>query len=409
MNQPFDQLTIGPLTLRNRFVKTATNEGCAKGGTVTAGLARFHEEVAEGGAALSTVAYCAVSRDGRTFVDQVTMEPAALDDLKALTASVHRHGGAISAQLTHAGCFTFLPADELETRKPWSASGGFNKVGVMSSRWFKQAMDRDAMDQVADEFVRAALLAQEAGFDAVELHMGHGYLLSQFLSPLYNKRSDSYGGSIENRLKYPCEVLAKVLDAVGERLAVVVKFSMTDGVRSGNTIAEGVAIAKAIEAQGAHLAVLSNGLNVESITAMFGSSFPKANRGKSPNLVVAAGMFIQSFTEPKHVEFKENYLHDHALEIRRAVQMPLAYLGGVDSAQGIAGLLNEGFDCVAMGRALLREPDAVARMEGGEEWISSCNRCNRCVTAMYGPAGTYCVLDSAPDATLNTVPARQHA
>ena len=353
MTQPFDPLTIGPLTLRNRFVKTATNEGCAKGGKVTAGLARFHEVVAEGGTALSTVAYCAVSRDGRTFVDQVTMERSALPDLQALTQAVHRHGGAISAQLTHAGCFTFLPADELETRKPWSASGGFNKVGVMSNRFFKQAMDRAAMDQVTQEFVDAALLAEEAGFDAVELHMGHGYLLSQFLSPLYNKRRDAYGGSIEKRLKYPCEVLARVLDAVGDRLAVIVKYSMTDGVKRGNGIAEGIAIAKAVEAQGAHMAVLSNGLNVESITAMFGSSFPKSNRGKPANPLIALGMALQSLTAPKDVVFRENYLDEHALAIRQAVKMPLAYLGGVDSAQGIARLLDQGLRLCGAGPCLV--------------------------------------------------------
>ena len=186
---PFSPLTIGPLTLRNRFIKSATNEGMARGGVPSAMLVKWHERFAEGGIGLTTVAYCAVSPDGRTFVDQVTMNRQSLPDLKALTDAVHRHGAAASAQITHGGCFTFLP--EITTGRPFSSSGGFNKVGVMSGRFLRKAMTEADMEQVAEEFAAAARLAREAGFDAVEIHMGHGYLLSQFVSPLYNKRRDA--------------------------------------------------------------------------------------------------------------------------------------------------------------------------------------------------------------------------
>lgn len=275
VTSPFSPLAIGPLRLRNRFVKSATNEGMAKGGLVTKGLAKFHENIAAGGAALTTVAYCATSRDGRTFVDQATLDDAAIADFRALTDGVHRHGGAAMAQLTHAGCFTFLDKTQLASARPLSASGGFNKVGVMNNRWIKKAMNKDEMKAMADEFAAAAVRARTAGFDAVELHMGHGYLLSQFISKFYNSRWDAYGGAIEKRVRFPVEVLGRVLDAVGKDLAVVVKYSMTDGKEGGNSIEDGVVVAKALEAGGAHMAVLSNGLNVESITAMFGSSFPK--------------------------------------------------------------------------------------------------------------------------------------
>lgn len=398
---PFDPVVIGPLRLRNRLIKSATNEGKAKGGIVSAGLAAFHEEVAAGGAALTTVAYCATSPDGRTFIDQAVLDAASLADFRALTAGVHRHGAAASAQITHAGSFTFLPKDVLHTSRPLSASGGLNKVGVMSGRWLKRAMDPGQLEAMTAEFVAAARNAREAGFDAVELHMGHGYLLSQFISKLYNKRRDAYGGTIEKRMRFPGEVLARVLDAVGKDLAVIVKYSMTDGVPRGNSIEDGVAVARAIEARGAHLAVLSNGLNVESITAMFGSPFPKANRASAANPVVKLGMWIQSLTEPQDVVFRENYLLEHARAVRAAVKMPLAYLGGMDSRAGVEQALREGFDCVAAGRAFLYEPDLPRRMEADPAWHSGCNRCNLCVSMMYAPWGTYCALQRRPESEPN--------
>src|SRR5690606_10904576 len=141
--------------------------------------------------------------------------------------------------------------------------------------------------------------------------------------------------------------------AVGKDLAVIVKYSMTDGVGRGNGIAEGIEVARILERSGAHMAVLSNGLNVESITAMFGSSFPKQNRAANPNPIIRLGMWAQSLTEPSHVEFHENYLRDLALQVRGAVRMPLAYLGGVASIEGVEQAMADGFDAVAMGRVLI--------------------------------------------------------
>lgn len=402
-NTAYSPLTIGPLTLRNRFIKAATNEGMAKSGVVSKGLAEFHRRMAAGGAALSTVAYCATSLDGRTFVDQATLDDDSIGDFRALTDAVHSEGAAACAQITHAGSFTFLGKDILKTNKPLSSSGGFNKVGVMSGRYFKKKMDRAEMDAMAEEFVAAAIRAREAGFDAVELHMGHGYLLSQFVSKLYNKRRDEFGGTIERRMNFPSEVLKRVLDAVGKDLAVIVKYSMTDGPK-GNQIEDGIAVAKRLEVDGAHLAVLSNGMNVESITAMFGSSFPKSNRGKAGNPIIALGMWIQSLTEPPDVVFRENYLRELALQVRGAVDMPLAYLGGVQSRVGVEQAMGDGFDAIAMGRALVFDPAFVNDMQSGAVSESGCTACNRCVTMMYTPGGTSCVESPyKPDPKLNTV------
>lgn len=400
----FQPLTIGPLTLRNRFIKAATNEGMAKQGIVSKGLAAFHAGVAEGGAAMTTVAYCATSFDGRTFVDQATLNEASAADFKALTDGVHKHGGAVCAQITHAGCFSFLSKEDLPS-KPMSSSGGFNKCGVMSKRFTKRKMTRSDMDQVAAEFVTAARNARDYGFDAVEIHMGHGYLLSQFLSPFYNKRRDAYGGSLAKRMEFPNEVLAKVLDAVGKDIAVLVKYSMTDGRDGGNTIDDGIEIARTLENTGAHMAVLSNGMNVESISAMFGSSLPKEVRTPPKNPIIRAGLKWQKISEFKTVEFNELYLLENAKRIRAAVKMPLCYLGGVHSLENVETVLDAGLEAVSLGRALIHDPALINGFKDRSMLRTGCTACNQCVTMMYSPGGTACILTGNNDPELNTVPA----
>ena len=406
----FTPLKIGPLKLRNRFIKAATNEGMCKNGVISQGLAKFHENMAAGGVALTTVAYCATSRDGRTFIDQARLGVDTVADFRVLTDAVHKHGGAASAQITHAGCFTFLPKTEMASRKPFSASGGFNKVGVMSKRFFKKKMSREEMNAVADEFVSAAIHAKESGFDALEIHMGHGYLLSQFVSPFYNKRRDAYGGTIQKRMAFPAEVLSKVLDAVGNDLAVIVKYSQTDGRKGGNTIEDGIEVAKILEDTGAHMAVLSNGMNVESITAMFGNSMPTEVRSPPKNPIIRLGMTMQKMTEPANVKFRELYLLEHAKKIRDAVKMPLCYLGGAQTLDNVNQVLDEGLDAIGMGRALIFDPSLINNLNNGSVSNAGCTACNQCVTMMYTPGGTACVEDGGfrgHDPKFNTIPASQ--
>ncbi|MBW0238566.1 NADH:flavin oxidoreductase [Pseudomonas sp. D1HM] len=398
----FEPLTIGPLTLRNRIIKSATNEGMAPQGIPSRQLVKLHEALAQGGVGMTTLAYCSVSPDGRTLPGQIVLDASTVPHLRALTDAVHRHGAAASAQITHGGCFTFLR--ERSTPRPLSSSGGFNKVGLMSGMWRKQAMTEADMTQVTRQFVQGAELARAAGFDAVELHMGHGYLLSQFISPLYNRRRDSFGGSLENRLRFPLRVLRAVLEAVGNDLAVICKYSITDGVRGGNTAQDGAAIARLLEAAGAHLLVLSAGMNVESITTLFGSSFPKENRVKAGNPLIGMAMALQRLKEPE-VVFRELYLLEHARKVRAAVKLPLAYLGGVSSLEGIERAMAEGFEAVAMGRGLICQPDFVNRLSQGLSRHSGCTACNRCVAMMYTPGGTSCVLGPAGDPVLNAQPA----
>ena len=404
MNTPsaFDPIRIGPLQLRNRFIKSGANEGMAKGGVPSKMLVEHHRAVAAGGVAMCTVAYCAVSADGRTFEDQVQLEPGTVKHLKVLTDAVHREGAAACAQITHGGAFTFLP--KLGTKYPFSSSGGFNAAGVISGRLFKTAMTPDDLERIANEFVAGARLAREAGFDAVELHMGHGYLLSQFLSPAYNKRKDQYGGAAAQRARYPALVLRRVLDAVGDKMAVTCKICVTEGFKNGATAEDAAIVAGVLEREGAHLLVLSGGMNVEAPWAIFGSPMPRAATDTVQNPVIRMATRILRLWEPK-VTFHENYFMEHSRKVRAAVKMPLAYLGGVKSVAGIEQAMGEGFDCVVMARALIHDPQLVNKFRSGEVKTSGCTACNECVVMMYTPGGTSCVLREPNSAELNRTPA----
>lgn len=397
----YTPLRLGPLTLRNRFIKSATNEGMARAGLPTRALVEHHRAMAAGGVAMTTVAYCAVSADGRTFVDQLQLTDDVVPHLRVLTDAVHREGAAACAQITHGGAFNFLPA--LTTRYPRSASGGFNAPGVLVGRLFKRAMTPSDLAQIADEFVAGARRARDCGFDAVEIHMGHGYLLSQFLSPKYNRRRDAYGGDAGQRAGFPAQVLRQVLAAVGNDLAVSCKLSVTEAFKGGGTADDAAAIARVLEREGAHLLVLSGGMNVESPWAIFGSALPEAAAGPVQNWVGTVSAKLMQMTAPK-MEFRELYLRPHALKIRAAVRMPLAYLGGAKSAAGIRQLLDDGFDCVVMGRALIHDPSLVNKFRDGRTEMSGCTACNKCVALMYSPGGTGCVLRGANDVELNRLP-----
>ena len=394
--------TLGPLRLRNRVVKSATNEGMAPGGVPTQALVRHHRAMAAGGVGMTTVAYCAIHPDGRTFPDQIVLDAGTEKHLRALTGAVHVEGAAASAQITHGGAFNFLPA--LTTRYPFSASGGFNPAGALSGRLFKTEMTRADMDQMTADFVAGARVAQRAGFDAVEIHMGHGYLLSQFLSPVYNRRRDAYGGSAEARARYPAEVLRTVLGAVGSQMAVVCKISMFEGHAGGATVDDAIVTAKALSATGAHLIVLSAGMNVESPWTIFGNAMPRsAMEGQGSRLMKLAGKIL-ALRQPK-LEFHEMYLLESARRIRAAVTTPLGYLGGVKSIDGIAQAMHDGFDAVVMGRALIHQPDLLHAFESGAATRSGCTACNECIGTMYTPGGTRCVLTAPDDPAPNRIPA----
>lgn len=409
MIDAFSPVAIGPVTLPNRFIRSGANEMMTKDCLPTRALLEFHRRLAAGGVGMTTLAYVAVSPDGRTFTNQGVLNAASLPHYRAIAEAVHAEGALVSAQITHGG--SFAQHKELSTPRAMSASGGIDKIGLMLGRPFQRAMTRADMDQVRGEFVTAARLAVEAGFDAVELHMGHGYLLNQFISPLSNKRRDAYGGSAEGRARFPAEVLAAVKDAVGAKAAVLAKINLYDGARGGATVEDAVATARVLERAGADMLVLSGGRNIEAPWAIFSSPLPFDDF-----LAMKAGwanrlqFTLLKMATPKTVRFSELYFLEAARRVRAAVACGLGYVGGVLSLEAARHVLDEGFEAVVMARALVHDADLVRRFRADPAHRSGCTACNRCVAAMYGPSGTHCPLTgNAIDPRLNAIPAADAA
>jgi len=402
---PFEPITIGPLRLRNRFIKSGANEAMCLDGTPTAALVEHHRELAAGGVGMTTVAYMAVAPEARTLPNQIWIRPEILPDLQVLTRAVHDAGASISAQITHGG--SFVTGMKVKGRTI-SASSGFNPAGMLKGNFLQRAMTPADMDRVIGEFVAAARLSRDAGFDAVELHMGHGYLLNQFISPLNNRRRDEYGGSALNRVRFPARVLRAVKEAVGDTTAVLAKMNVADGTRRGASVEDGVITARALEAAGADMLVLSGGRNVESTWFMFGS---RMNRSELSAVLKQQGEWLTAYmmkaaasSEPD-IQFREMYFLEYSRKIRAAVDLPLAYLGGIKSLANAEQAVAEGFECVVLARALLHDPALVNKFRSGERVESGCDNCNGCVAYIYHPAGTRCIRNPPNDLALNRIPA----
>lgn len=377
MNSPlFSPCQLGPLTLKNRSIRSAAFEGMCPGHIVSSDLIHYHRLVAEGGTAMTTVAYAAVSQSGLSFSHQLWLRQEALPGLKELTGTIHRAGAAASIQIGHGG----LMAKRSISGDCFSPCGGFNLFGPTWPR----RMNQQDIRMVADDFGKAIHLCREAGFNAVEVHAGHGYLISQFLSPYTNRRSDDYGGTFFNRSRFLLEVMEKVMKAAGNDLAVLVKINLRDGFRGGMELEEAIQTARLLEGFGVHGLVLSGGFVNRTPMYVMRGSMPVKVMGKyMPERWL--GPWVQWFGHwlVRPFPYTPLYFLQDALEIRRQVSLPLVYVGGVDSKDAIDKALNAGFEFVQIGRALVHDPAFIGKIQRGECQTSGCNHTNYCIAVMY--------------------------
>lgn len=383
-SDPFAPASLGPLRLRNRFIKAATFEGLAEDNLVSDRLIDFHRVMSAGGLGMTTVAYMAVSRDGQGAPAEIVLRPEAVPGLRRLADAVHDEGALVSGQIGHAG--------------PVAAGSGHTGLApskVFSPLAFKftrPASDAD-IDRVTTCFVDAAKLLQDSGFDAVELHLGHNYLLSAFMSPALNKRKDRWGGEIANRTEFPRKVCRAVRDAVGPSMAVLAKFNMVDGYRGGLWLDESIEAARLLESDGALDAIeLTGGSSFRNPMYLFRGDAPIEEMAEAfPQPIrtcikLMGGRFLRSYP------FEEAYFLQYARQFRESLTMPLVALGGINRMETVLRAVHEGFQFVAMGRALLREPDLVRRWQLGDVADALCIHCNKCMPTIY--SGTHCVLVS---------------
>jgi 2,4-dienoyl-CoA reductase-like NADH-dependent reductase (Old Yellow Enzyme family) len=372
----FTPFTLGRLRLRNRIVKPATFEGMCPGGRVSDPLVAHHREVAAGGAALTTVAYASISPDGRSYATQLVMRPEVAPGLSRLADAVHREGAAVSLQLGHCGSF----ADRrLVGGRPLGASRRFNTYGLSFSRPMTEA----DLARVVAGFAASARIAAGAGLDAVELHFGHGYLVSQFLSPFTNLRTDRWGGSLENRSRLAVEVLRAVRGAVGPDFPVLLKVNLRDGFPGGLEIDESIEVARRLESEGATGLVLSGGFVSRTPLYMLRGEVPVRQMADAQDRWWArAGLTLFGrLLVPAH-PYQEGFFLEEGRRMRAAVRLPLVLLGGLKSLAVIDRALDDGFELVGMGRALLHDPALPGKLARGELAASACVPCNECIAEM---------------------------
>lgn len=379
----FTSATLGPVTLRNRIIKAATFEGMSHKGLVGDKLIDFHRAFAAGGVAMTTLAYCAVSKEGQGAPHEIVLRPEALPGLRKLAEAVHAEGAAASAQIGHAGP---VGSPRVTGTKALAASSGFSPLGTR----YHEMTEAD-IARVTDDFASGARVLADAGFDAIEIHLAHHYLLNSFFSPRFNRRKDKWGGDIEGRARFPRQVVRAVRDAVGDKIAVTAKFPMVDGVPRGLWLDESVQAARLLEADGALDALqLTGGGSLANPMYLFRGEVPREEFAATLPQPVRLGYRIIGRRFMPEYPFEEAYFLSYARQFRDALTMPLILLGGINKLETIEAALDEGFPFVAMGRALLREPDLPRRMQAGKAADSLCVHCNKCMPTIY--SGTHCVL-----------------
>ncbi len=382
----FSKAEIGGLELRNRIIRAGCFEGMCQNESPTEALLEHHRAVAAGGVGMTTVAYCGVSRSGLAFGHEMWMREEILPMLARITKAVHEEGAAASIQLGHCGFF----ADPGITGE--KALGPSRKFCTYR-RAFSREMSEEDMDAVRSDFGRAAEMAREAGFDAVELHSGHGYLLSQFLSPWTNRRKDRYGGNLENRVRFPVSVIRGVRERVGADFPILIKMNLRDGFKGGVEVEDAIRIAGYYEAAGASALVLSCGFTSRTPLYMLRGKVPIMGFVRSADGVLPKiGMLLFGRFLVQYYPFEELFLLEEARRVRGAVKIPLVLIGGVCSLAGMEKAMEEGFDFVQIGRATIRDPDIVRKMETGAVQASDCDHCNRCVGEINsGPVRCVCL------------------
>jgi 2,4-dienoyl-CoA reductase-like NADH-dependent reductase (Old Yellow Enzyme family) len=359
----FDVTTLGAMELRNRFVRSATWEGMAgDDGSVTDGIIDMYAGLAEGGVGFIITGHSYVSKEGQAVPLQLGVHDDRLvGGLTRLTDVVHQKGGKIAIQLSHAGCRGAVSLTGVEPIGPSVMKGDQGQIcGEMKAGDFSR---------ITGDFARAAARAESAGFDAVQIHAAHSYLISEFLSPCHNKRTDEYGGTVENRARMLLEVIASIGQAVSPGFAVIAKINSDDFIDGGFSVGEMLEVAKYLE-----------GTRIDAIELSGGSPFSPKYMAHRPG--------------PIRTEADEVYYRDAAKLYKKRTTIPLILPGGIRSYSVAQGLVDEGVtDYVSMSRPLIREPGLINRWKAGDTGKATCLTDNQCLTPLRSGRGLYCVVE----------------
>jgi 2,4-dienoyl-CoA reductase-like NADH-dependent reductase (Old Yellow Enzyme family) len=359
----FEETVINGMTLRNRIVRSATWEGmCEQDGRPTEKLTNCYRDLAQGGTGLILTGYTYVRPEGKQMPGKMGIHTEDFaEDFKNLTAAVHDAGGTIAVQLVHAGGQTNTKHAGRQPLAPSAVQG-------VQFPEMPAELTIDEIKEVVTAFGEAARRAKEWGFDAVQLHGAHGYLINQFLSPLTNRRTDQYGGSVENRCRFLLEVYGKVREIVGSDYPVLIKLNAADNLEGGLAVDDGVYAAKKLSDAGI------DAIEVSAGTPASGDYAPVRPKIKKPE--------------------GEAYNLDMARTIREAVSCPVMVVGGFRSYDVAEKAITESaMDYISMARPFIREPALANRWLRGDRTPATCISCNKCFKPGLKEGGIYCVVE----------------
>jgi 2,4-dienoyl-CoA reductase-like NADH-dependent reductase (Old Yellow Enzyme family) len=392
----FAPARLGTLALKNRILKAATYEGKTPNGIPGENLKQFHKEIVAGGVAMTTIGYCTTEADGR-INDQMmwlheTIRPQLtnmITELKQVSPDVK-----VSGQMTHCGNFSKVRKLQ-RLKRPLGPSRAFNMLGAPSGLPFAGAMTLADIDYLVETYREAALFMQGVGFDAAEIHFGHGYGLSQFISPRTNKRNDEYGGNLANRMRLPLRVLDAVKTAVGDSFPIMGKMNMTDGVRDGVHLPEAIEIATLFDEAGIDGLICSGGTSPFNPMVYFrGDSLADGMIEQQTNPLAKLGLKLIGSKMFRDYPYFENYFLEDAKKIRdRVKNCQMIYIGGCTELESLEAVIKEGFDFVQMGRPLIKDPNYVNNAMANANYKNGCIHCNRCASLIEAPGGIYCPLN----------------
>jgi 2,4-dienoyl-CoA reductase-like NADH-dependent reductase (Old Yellow Enzyme family) len=348
----FEPINIAGIEIPNRFVRSATHEWMAQpDGTPTSRIGDLYEELARNEVGLIITGYAYVNPKGKSdHLQQGIYEDRFIEPYKEIVTRVHEHGSKIVLQIAHGGRQTMITAENLYILAPSAV------IETIKGMTPEEMTEKEVLETIED-FAQAVRRAKEAGFDGVQLHCAHGFLLSNFISPYTNRRKDRWGGSTEKRTQVIFDIISRARELVGHEYPILVKMNATDGFKPGShkhtlDAPESIEIAKILADNGACAIEVSGGI---------------AEAGDE--------LFRTHIDSPE----KEAYYRDYAKMIKEQVDVPVILVGGIRSKQVMETLLKEGYaDMISLCRPLIAEPDLVIKLKKGETEAAKCVSCNLC-------------------------------
>jgi 2,4-dienoyl-CoA reductase-like NADH-dependent reductase (Old Yellow Enzyme family) len=370
MSRLFEGTEINGMKLANRFVRSATWEGmAARDGACTPALVDLMSQLARGGVGLIITSHAYVRTDGQAGAGQLGIyDDTLIEGFRDMTRAVHDLDGRIVLQIAHGGLFASFTLTEQVPMAPSRLEG--------LTKFPHREMSIEDIQEVVVSFGRSAYRAREAGFDGVEVQSAHGYLLSQFLSPAFNKRRDEYGGSLRNRARLLLKVLARLRAEVGDDFPILMKMNSEDFVEDGLTVEDSVKAGGLLQEGGIDAVELSGG-------TPFSGELGSIRKG------------IRS-------EEDEAYFKDAAKAFKKTLRIPLMLVGGIRSFQVAEDLITKGTaDYISMSRPFIREPALIDRWASGDRRRAMCLSDSLCFRPIIGGEGIHCVVERRQQTSLN--------